>query len=78
MGERLCTLNQTHLACESTSVNKIKVIPPPILHQDKKKVFAENESVFPSKLGEDHKKQERSSPQFGTIFGRNLGFIRAV
>ena len=38
----------------------------------KKKVFAENWSVFSPKSVKDQKK--RSSPQFGTIW---LGFIRA-
>ena len=48
------------------------IIPFPQLYknQKQKQVFAEKWSVFSAKSGEDQKK--RSSPQFETIFGRNL------
>ena len=75
MGRRFCSLDQTRLALENTLVDGNYVIPSPKLNEKQKKVFSENRSVFSPKSGEDQKKKkkkERSSPQFGTIFGRNL------
>ena len=52
MGGRFCSLDQMHLACESTLV-KITLFCRRNWMNTKKKVFAENWSVFSPKLGEE-------------------------
>ena len=44
-------------------------------------VFVQNIGILPPNLGEDQKKKkkkERFSPQIGTDFGRNFGFIDCI
>ena len=43
----------------------------------KKKSSPKTEGFLSYKSSEEQKEKGRSSPQFGTIFGPNLGFIRA-
>ena len=72
MGGRFCSLDQTYLACESTLV-EVPSFEIKFRRQKSrsKKGLLRKLKCFSSKLGEDQKKK-RSSPQFGTIFGRNL------
>ena len=69
-GGRLCSLDQTHSECESTLV-EVMCFRPRNRVKTKKKSPKTEEFLSP-KSSEDQKQKKRSSPQFGTKFGRNL------
>ena len=70
MGGRFCSLNQTHLECESTLM-EIKYLRLQNRVKTKKSSSPRIEEFLSPKSSEDQKKKKRSSPQFGTKFGRN-------
>ena len=67
---RFCSLDQTHLECESALVEIMPFRPRNRLKNKKKRSSPKTEEFLYPKSSEDKKKT--SSPQFGTKFVRNL------
>ena len=73
MGGRFCSFDQTHSECENTSVEVMSFRPRNRVKSKKKRVSRKLKSLCPrNQVKTKKKKKKRSSPQFGTKFGRNL------